>query len=342
MYDVQRSLPANDPVPTSGAPYADKPGQYDLYPAFPVPAGALRAGFDELAKHIIQHKRVIVDGYGGVLWGGFREQLQGALNRRDVHVSWVAVADAFLPEPDINKMIAPFLGGDDPIFGTRFTGTLADFFDTNKLSQLAEADDSSLTIIYGSGAALVPVDDAYVVYVDVPKNEIQFRSRAGSITNLAASTAEPPKQMYKRFYFVDWIALNRHKAEMLPRIDLMVDEQRPDMPVMMTGDALRDSLDRMGENYFRVRPWFEPGVWGGQWIKEKIPQLAQDVPNYAWSFELIVPENGLMFSDGEYLLEISFDCLMYQAYEAVHREYPLTGIAGWHCTWASTINAPNG
>jgi len=291
-------------------------GKYDIYPTFPAGENKIQVGYSALATLIAQHQTVVIDGYGGVLWNHFRSQLEAHMIQQGIQYTWVDVQSAMKPPQEIDVMIAPFLGGDDPLFGTRYTGELRDFFDTEKLDKLSSQVDTQ-TIIYGSGAALVDVDDAFVIYVDVPKNEIQFRSRAGSIINLGRTEATNPKTMYKQFYFVDWIVLNQHKCELLNRIDTIVDGQRWDEPTMMSGDDFRTTLKTMSQNYFRVRPWFEPGVWGGQWIKERIEQLSPDVPNYAWSFELITPENGLLLESDGHLLEVSFDFLMYADHKAI-------------------------
>ena len=264
------------PAETPPAPY----GRYDPYPAFPVGKGKIGLGYGDLAEQISGQEQVMIDGFVGVFWDALRTQLDAELNARNLRVNWVDIRQAMLTPDEIDAQVEPFLGGDDPIFGTRFTGTLADFFARDKLPTMEPDVRADINIIYGCGAALSGWT-GLLVYVDLPKNELQFRARAGSVTNLGCADAGLPKPMYKRFYFVDWVALNQHKAHLLPAIDLVVDGQRPDVPTVMRGDDLRAALTTLSENCFRVRPWFEPGPWGGQWIKKRIPQLAQDTPNYA-------------------------------------------------------------
>lgn len=297
-------------------------GLYDLYPGFQIGPEKINTGFDDLAFQISQYSNVIIDGYVGIFWEHFQNQLDKALIDLNKKASWYSTFDFLLPEGETDEKVQPYLGGDDPIFGTRYTGGLSDFFDINSLHNIPIQNDDKITILYGPGAGLADWDsETLLIYVDIPKNEIQFRSRAGTICNLGKSTAENPKEMYKRFYFVDWIVLNKHKKDILDRIDILVDGQRPTRPVFISGDDFRNSLSEMAHNYFRVRPWFEPGVWGGQWCLDKIPQLPKDVPNYAWSFELIVPENGLLLESDHKLLEASFDWLMYYDNEAVIGKY---------------------
>ncbi len=291
-------------------------GQYDIYPAFPLAEGQIATGYRALAEQISGQQQVIIDGYIGIFWDEFCRKLDAELQTLGFKAQWVDVAQALHSAEAIDSLVEPFLGGDDPIFGTRFTGTLGDFFAQEKLRALTVEDTADLNIIYGCGAALAGWT-GLLIYVDLPKNELQFRSRAGYVCNLGSQHVIPPKPMYKRFYFVDWVAFNQHKAKLLPDIDIIVDGQWPAEPVFMSGDDLRAGLTAMSQNYFRVRPWFEPGPWGGQWIKEKIPQLPQDVPNYAWSFELIVPENGLLFESNGRYLELSFDFLMYHNHRAI-------------------------
>jgi len=291
-------------------------GQYTIYPAHDLGSGQIEAGFAALAAQLAGAGQVMLDGFPGVLWADFQARLAAALTALGVTTHWIEVATAMKPPAEIDALIAPFLGGDDPIFGYRFSGDLADFFDAKAVQAIQPDLAATLNIVYGSGAALTGWDGV-LVYIDVPKNEIQFRQRAGSVTCLGATQPLDPKPAYKRSYFVDWVAANRHKLALHQRIDWIVDGQRPDAITFARGDALRSGLAQLANSFFRVRPWFEPGPWGGQWIRQHMPQLAQDVPNYAWSFELIVPENGLVFASDGWLLEVAFDFLMHRDPHAI-------------------------
>jgi hypothetical protein len=208
-------------------------------------------------------------------------------------------------------MLKDSLNGSDPVFGKIYNGTLADFFEPELLAMVQPDPAADLCIVYGTGAALCGWNGP-LIYVELPKNEIQYRMRAGSIMNLGSDKLFAPSQMYKRFYFVDWQVLNKHKAQLLPKIDCIVDEQRIGNITWMQGENFRQTLDEMMVHPLRARPWFEAGVWGGQWMKQHIAGLNKDEVNYAWSFELITPENGIVIEGNQHLLEASFDFLLFR------------------------------
>ncbi|MCC6286772.1 MAG: ROK family protein [Chitinophagaceae bacterium] len=284
-------------------------GTYNIYPSF-ISGESVYQGFAGLAEQIAGEKLVIIDGYGGVLWDSFREKLHAELLRKNKTVFWYDVNTCLKTPDEIQAMIAANLNGDDPVFGKKYTGKLMDFFDEGKLHLISPDPSADICIIYGTGSALTGITGK-LLYVDVPKNEIQFRMRAGSVTNLGAGRAADSVQIYKRFYFVDWPVLNKHKAQLLSHIDCIIDEQRINDITWMKGDAFRNALYKMLQQPFRARPWFEPGVWGGNWMKKHFPRLNQDVINYAWSFELITPENGIVIEGDKNLLEVSFDFLLF-------------------------------
>ncbi|MDR1799343.1 MAG: class I mannose-6-phosphate isomerase [Bifidobacteriaceae bacterium] len=284
-------------------------GTYDIYPVHEIGPGQIVEGHAAITALLPARGLIVADGYPGVFWQQFRDQMTAAWANNGVTSTWIDIATALRPAAQIEQLVAPNLGGDDPIFGTAFTGQLAEFFDPAKLAALAPGG-TDVTVLYGPGAALAGWEGP-LVWLEVPKNEIQFRARAGQPTNLGTSVVANPKAAYKRNYFVDWPVVNRHKQGLLAAIEVLVDEQRPDQPTAIRGHDLRAALSELVHTPLRARPWFEPGAWGGQWMKQRLPQLPQDVPNYAWSFELIAPENGLVLASDGLALEVPFDTLLF-------------------------------
>ena len=288
---------------------------YDILPVHSVLGGEIGIGYKNLASKLVNEKTIILDGYIGVDWEEVISSLLSSFQSLGRKVLVFDIAQCLKSERDIEEMVQPYLGGDDPIFGYKTNLSLSEYFDLNKVDAI-KREETDIYIVYGTGSGLSKLSGC-MVYFDLPKNELQFRMRAKKVSNLGTNTLKDDKQVYKHFYFVDWPILNKEKRNLLPKISWIVDQQRPGEPTWMEGSTLRTSLSNMSRTCFRVRPWFEPGVWGGQWMKDNFKGLNQNVPNYAWSFEMIVPENGLVFEDNGNLLEVSFDMLMFQEYQNV-------------------------
>jgi len=285
-------------------------GGYTLYPYHSLGHGYIFTGFDTLAKFISSYKTVIIDGYAGIFWDSQIEHFNAAFQKRGLSVKWHKIADCLLAKAETDRLVAPFLGTGESVWGTKCTLDLKDFFQKEKLAGFKPDSKYDINIVIGTGAALVDLN-CPIIYADLPKNELQYRARACLVYNLGNDEAESYFKLYKRFYFVDWVVLNEHKRKLLPKINIVADGQWNDSISWMTKDSLLAGLDKISRSAFRVRPWFEAGAWGGQWMKEHLKGLNKNELNYAWSFELITPENGIVFESDGNLLEVSFDFLMF-------------------------------
>lgn len=244
-----------------------------------------------------------IECYSGVLDAEVLPAMRKAL-RTAVFIE--TEREAFLPEPEIDRVVAPDLGGDDPLFGRLTRLTLLDFLDPTKVENIRrqiEKAASGLFVIYGPGALLCCEPDL-VVYADMVRWEAQMRQRANRISNLGVENRELRASLqYKRSFFIDWRVCDKHKRKTLDQWDYLLDTCTEGDPKLVTGAALREGLAQACRQPFRVVPFFDPGVWGGQWMRE-VCALPDGPPNYAWCFDCVPEENSLLLGFGDVRVEI--------------------------------------
>ena len=285
---------------------------YDKFPAIPVPAGGdcrAVAGWDAIGAEIMARARslgkaktvVCVDLYHGV----WERDVLGALVAALGPDAVLETAAACKGEAEVQEMVQPDVG-EDRVFGYLTRIRAADYFSPGKVeafkARLASVE-RGIVLVYGVAASVCCADPDILVYADMARWEIQMRFRSGRLSNwLASNAGEDPLRLYKRGFFVDWRALDRHKRTLYDRMDYVLDTNAAAEPKMMTGAAFRRGLDIAAHRPFRVMPYFDPGVWGGQWMKEKF-DLDPSAENYAWSFDCVPEENSLLMDVGGVVLE---------------------------------------
>lgn len=288
---------------------------YDKQPATLV-EGNIWQGWDAIRQEINNRSTVaagknrcviVVECYQGV----HHEELWSELKALNVDHAFNTSA-IFKTVDEVKQMTYPYIT-DDRLFGFRANFSMADFLDAQKLQNLRNelAGLSGVVLVYGHGAAVVAPDADLLIYADMPRWEIQMRSRKHEVCGLGVDNyAEAPSYHYKRGYFVDWNVCDKLKKQLLPIAALWLDTTLAGQPKMITGDTLRKGLEKTAHQPFRVVPFFDPAPWGGHWMKD-VCDLDRSVDNYGWCFDCVPEENSLYFKVQDVLFEMPSNNLVF-------------------------------
>lgn len=275
--------------------------KYDKFPAIRVKGheNDYAAGWQALADSVSNAASpVVFDLYPGASQEAVQDHIANGFD---------VVIDAcdIYKDKDILEQILAHHVTEDRIFGTMFYGVLQDLIDEKKLAEakekaaLAEAEGRRVLVI-GPGAS--KIIDGTLFYGDMARWEVQLRYRRGMPNFFFDNPKEDPLRKIKRGFFIEWRVFDKHKKESFDNVDWFVDLNE-DTPKLATGDAVRDGLAQAVKGPFRTKPYFDPGVWGGQWMKD-VCGLDQNEKNFAWSFDGVPEENAILLDFGSGKMEL--------------------------------------
>lgn len=294
--------------------YLNFKSEYDRFPKTTIKNHRAFNGYDaiyqELNKKINNRSVVVFDYYPGV----DENEVYELIKRFNFSLE-INMHDIFKDGKTMTEQMKYNLT-DDRVFGKMYYGNLVDFMDEDKLEEAKDKinEHKGFVIVYGVGASLVSHGDMYI-YFDMARWEIQLRYRKGMANYNATNFDEDILKKYKRGYFIEWRIADKHKAERFESFDYVVDTNKSNNPKMISSDTFKESLSLLAQKPFRTVPYFDPGVWGGQWMKE-VCNLDKNQSNYAWSFDGVPEENSILFDYDGVTFELpAMDLVLYQPKE---------------------------
>ncbi len=184
---------------------------------------------------------------------------------------------------------------DDRIFGVMTTDYLSDYFIYDKIKEIRYDICNSVgrVLVIGVGALLVWKSN-FNVHCSITRWESQLRFRKGAPNWNCENFDMDPLTKFKRGYFVEWRIADKHKIENQDNFHYYMDTNSIDCLKMISKDDYCNALEKAVNTPFRVVPYFDPGVWGGQWMKE-VCGLDKSQNNFAWCFDCVPEENSMLY-----------------------------------------------
>ena len=129
-------------------------------------------------------------------------------------------------------------------------------------------------VIIGLGASFIN-ETSPLIYIDLPKSEFCCR-----MAKLTVSSD----------FLTDCSTFSKLKQELLPRMDIFIDGQRPNCPTWINGDTFRQTLAHISNQPIRTRPWAKTSA-----LNERL-------------WEMMTSDTGILLSDiNNHLIEFSWD-----------------------------------
>ncbi|MEG1504413.1 MAG: mannose-6-phosphate isomerase, partial [Enterococcus sp.] len=219
----------------------------------------------ELNRHFIEGKKTIsLECYPGVNLSELEDQLLSKLS--DVRL---VKADDYAYDADtVTKKISANMT-EDRVFGIMSHATLNDFYPEYEVQQLQKelVKEKQKIVVYGTGATILQPEADILCYADLARWEIQKRYRKGMPNWKGANEQEDNLKKVKRGFFFEWRVADRLKQKLTDKIDYLIDTNIPSQAKMIDGTGYRMALDQIVKQPFRLVPYFDASVWGGQWMK---------------------------------------------------------------------------
>ncbi|MBU5349849.1 class I mannose-6-phosphate isomerase [Paenibacillus lautus] len=285
------------------------------------------------SQHEAQEKRSIfitLDGTHGADFDKLLAKLQQACEQEGIAFACDSTSDYVKPEAELRAEMAHYLT-DNRAFGYKATDVRPiQYFQQDArpaLNKNAHEFDEmrGIYVLHGPGASLLQGRTPDLRFYADYSRENQQRRHAQHMGSFGLGSSFDKVETYKNCLFLewpvwetyrrDWLAHHTH-AQHSDNQAYYMDLNRPEEPVWLPAPALANVLHKASRQPFRVKPFFAPGIWGGQYLKE-LCGLPDEWPNCAWSFEPIAPENTLLLRVQDITFEVPFTLLMEAAAQEI-------------------------
>ncbi len=283
---------------------------YNKLPAIDLTEEKITLGIRDICKKLTQQdkKSIIIDCYPGIDVEKIAQELSLYLPNANI----VNVENFAKNETELTKMLSKNIT-DDRVFGIWGHFKIDEFYPNDAIKKVIDVyQQDKINIFMGWGATYLAQDisNSITILANIARWEIQQRMRKGQPNWHCTNNDEDILRKYKRAFFIEWRTADIHKVHVIENADYILDANNPDMLKLITQKAYKNGLEKTLQQPFRLVPFFDPGVWGGQWMRD-VCDLDKDAPNYAWCFDCVPEENSLLFYiQGEIFENPSIDLVL--------------------------------